>query len=258
MKLLLVNDDGIYAPGLAALKASVTGYGQIQVIAPHLERSGMSHAITVNRPLRLTEAEWGLIIDGTPADCVKMGIQGLKMEPDFVLAGINRGANLGTDVLYSGTVSAAIEAVLLGVPAVALSLCGSGEFMPTAEYYAKKLLFESPGILCNKGLIPKDGLLNINIPALPQEKIRGIRVTRLGVSRYEAVLEKRLDPRGGSYYWMGGRPLPSPKKEPDIDLVAVDQGYISITPLQFDLTYFAEIPELTKALQTDYSTEDGK
>lgn len=258
MKLLLVNDDGIYAPGLAALEESVSGYGKITVIAPHLERSGMSHAITVNRPLRLTRSKQGLIVDGTPADCVKMGIQGLRLQPDFVLSGINGGSNLGTDVFYSGTVSAALEGVLLGIPAVAFSLCGSVDFMPTAKYFAEKLLFKEPGILCKKELIPKAGLLNVNIPALPREKIRGVRITRLGVSKYEGVLEKRFDPRGGTYYWMGGRPLPSENEEPDIDLVAVDQGYISITPLHFDLTYYREIPKLSKAMQKEYSKKDGE
>lgn len=248
MKFVLVNDDGIFAPGLSALIDGVQAYGEITVIAPHQEQSGMSQAITVHQPLRLTEVERGYVLDGTPTDCVKMALQGLGLKPDFVLSGINRGSNLGTDVLYSGTVAAALEAVILGVPAVAFSLCGSAEFMPTATRIVERLLFEKPAILSTPGLISTEHVLNINIPALPLEKIKGICLTRMGVRKYDGVLQQRKDPRGGVYYWMGGKPasLDTLELEADIDLVAVDQGYVSITPLQFDLTSQQELTRLAR------------
>lgn len=246
MHFLLVNDDGIHAPGMTSLLESVQGTeNEITVIAPQHEQSGMSQAITVHNPLRLTKIERGFMVDGTPADCVKMGIQGLKLKPDLVLSGINNGANLGTDVLYSGTVAAALEALMLGIPAVAFSLCGSGTFMPTATYFVRKILFEEPGLVHNLDLIPKGSVLNINIPALPLEEIKGVRVTRQGVRHYDGVLEPRVDPRGGIYYWMGGQPATLNEEDVQVDLVAVDQGYVSITPLQFDLTYHSEIAKLT-------------
>ncbi len=244
MKFFLVNDDGIFAPGLAALIDSVQGRGEITVIAPHQERSGMSQAITVHQPLRLTEVERGYVLDGTPTDCVKMGLQGLGLRPDYVLSGINSGSNLGTDVLYSGTVAAALEAVILGVPAIAFSLCGPSEFMPTAAAVVQQLLFEKPGILSTPGLLGTGHVLNINIPALPLEKIKGVRLTRMGVRKYDGVLQRREDPRGGVYYWMAGQPASLATLEQDIDLVAVDRGFVSVTPLQFDLTSQHELARL--------------
>ncbi len=243
-KLLLVNDDGVFAPGLAALAKSVEDRSEVTIIAPHQERSGMSQAITVNAPLRLTTVESGYMLDGTPADCVKMALLGLKLKPDFILSGINLGANLGWDVLYSGTVAAAFEGVLQGVPSIAFSLCGSAEFFDTASVVVQKLLFEEPGLLIRSELLPAEGVLNINIPALPLNEIKGLRVTRLGVRNYHGVMQRREDPRGNDYYWMGGEPLPADSEELDIDLVAVEQGYISITPLKFDPTFHEIIPEL--------------
>lgn len=248
MKFLLVNDDGIFAPGMDALIDSVQGEGELTVIAPHQERSGMSQAITVHQPLRLTAVDKGYMLDGTPADCVKMGLQGLKLQPDFILSGINNGSNLGTDVLYSGTVAAALEGVILGVPGLAFSLCGSPDFMPTASEVVRKLLFDEPGFLRHPEMIPAGGVLNINIPALPIEQIKGVRITRLGVRKYAGVMQRREDPRGGHYYWMGGYPEPLESEELEIDLVAVEYGYVSITPLQFDLTFHQEIPQLAEML----------
>ncbi len=247
-KLFLVNDDGVFAPGLAALKESVMGRGEIKVIAPHQERSGMSQAITVNEPLRLTKVEGGYMLNGTPADCVKMGLLGLGFKPDCLLSGINLGANLGWDVLYSGTVAAALEGVLQGVPSLAFSLCGSAEFFPTASTVVRTLLFEEPGFLVNCDLIPRDGVLNINIPALPFDEIKGMRITRLGVRNYSGVMQRREDPRGNDYFWMGGEPVPLDSDELDVDMVAVDHGYISITPLKFDTTFHEIIPDLQRKI----------
>lgn len=246
MKLLLVNDDGYFAPGMSTLIESVRDYGEITVIAPDGEQSGMSQAITVHQPLRLTEMEAGYILDGTPTDCVKMGLEGLKLRPDFVLSGINCGSNLSTDVLYSGTVGAALEAVILGVPAVAFSLCGSAEFMPTASQVVKTLLVEQPGILFQPQILPPGGILNVNIPALPLEQIKGVRLTKLGVRKFDEVLQKREHPRGGFYYWLDRRRAEDHLQDPAIDLVAVQQGYISITPLRFDLTSQEELERLSQ------------
>lgn len=244
MKILLVNDDGITAPGLAALKEAVQGRGEITVIAPQQQRSGMSHAITIDQPLRLRSVEQGFTVTGTPVDCVIMAMRGLDLEPDFVLSGINNGANLGTDVLYSGTVAAAVEGVLNGVRSIALSLAGSSSFLPTATQVARELLFEEPGFLLRPELIPASGVLNINIPALPRERIKGVRYTRLGVRRYDGMVQRRQDPWGSDYYWLGGIPGTLESNELEIDVAAVDQGYVSITPLQFDLTDYRALERL--------------
>lgn len=245
-KILLVNDDGFYAPGLDALIESVQGQGKIELIAPQIEHSGMGHSISVQRPLRLTRLEKGYMLDGTPADCVKMALEGLDLKPDFILSGINRGSNLGTDVLYSGTVAAALEGLLYGIPSIAISLCGSEDYMQTASTVVRRLLFETPGLLMRPDLIPATGILSINIPALPFKEIKGVRFTRLGVRKYEGLMEKRRDPRGNDYFWMGGVPAALDSEDLEIDLVAVDKGYISITPLQFDLTFYEELSRLQR------------
>jgi 5'-nucleotidase len=211
----------------------------------------MSQAITVNAPLRLTEVESGYMLDGTPADCVKMALQGLKLAPDFILSGINLGSNLGWDVLYSGTVAAALEGVLQGVPSIAFSLCGSAGYFSVAAKIVNELLFRRPGFLVRPELLPKEGVLNINIPGMPRDKIKGVRVTRLGVRNYEGVMQRREDPRGNHYYWMGGEPVPPDSKELDVDLVAVEQGYVSITPLKFDTTFHEIIPDLKGQLDQE-------
>lgn len=247
-KFLLVNDDGIHAPGLVALADSVRSQGEITVIAPHEERSGMSQAITVSQPLRLTKVDKGYMLDGTPADCVKMGLQGLHIEPDFVLSGINHGANLGTDVLYSGTVAAALEGILNGITSMAVSLCGSTEFMPTASKVLHNLLFEEPGFFTSDALMPSCGILNINIPAIPYDEIKGVRITRQGVQHYDGLMQRREHPRGGYYYWMGGQPVPPSSVDLEIDVVAVEKGYVSITPLHFDLTQHQEIARLKEEI----------
>ena len=240
MKFLVANDDGIFAPGIKQLAKVLAPFGTVTIVGPNEEQSGMGHAITVHRPLRvqavevIPEAAKSFMIDGTPADCVKMAVQGLHLEPDIVISGINIGSNLGTDVLYSGTVSAAMEGVMQGIPAIAFSLSGSQQFLPTAGHYVRKILFENPGILNH--LMPRNGLLNINIPAVPIDEVKGIRVTRLGVRKYEELFERRIDPRGNSYFWMGGVPQPTDSHDLNIDLVAVEKGYVSITPVHFDLT----------------------
>ncbi|HHT42691.1 MAG TPA: 5'/3'-nucleotidase SurE [Firmicutes bacterium] len=246
MKFLVVNDDGITAPGLAALKEVLEGRGEVVVIAPQDQHSGMSHAITLYQPIRLRKQEQGYTVTGTPADCVKMAVHGLGYKPDLILSGINNGANLGMDVLYSGTVAAALEGVLNGIPSIAVSLCGALEFLPSATQILEELLFAEPGFVNKPELMPQGGVININIPALPRENIRGVLFTSLGVRRYEGILDRRSDPRGGCYYWLGGTPGILESDDLDIDLVAVDQGYVSITPLKLDLTYYEELERLRK------------
>lgn len=245
MKVLLVNDDGIYAPGMDALLDSVQGRAdEVIVVAPAQEQSGMSQAITVHHPLRLREVSRGFMLDGTPADCVKMAMHGLELRPDFILSGINQGSNLGTDVLYSGTVAAALEGTLYGIPSLAFSLCGANDFLPVASQVVKNLLFENPAFLASPDLLPNGGILNINIPALPLKEIKGIKVTRLGKKEYDGIMEKRQDPRGGTYYWMGGVAATFENDDLNIDLAAVKHGYISITPIHFDLTFKSEMERL--------------
>lgn len=242
MRFLVTNDDGIHAEGLIQLAASLATLGEVTVVAPDNERSATGHAITMHYPLRVRRVVLpGLdiqayAVDGTPADCVKLGIDVLlEGRPDFVFTGINRGANLGTDVLYSGTVSAAIEGCIMGVRSAAFSLLhGDGDKMDYA--YAGKIAIKVAEIISGKNLSP-DTLINVNIPSVPQNQIRGMKVTRLGRRRYTKNYEKREDPRGRTYYWLSGQ-LIEEEMESDIDIDAVNNNYVSITPLHYDLTSY--------------------
>lgn len=264
MRIVVTNDDGIFAPGIRALAEALVPFGDISIIAPSREQSGMSHAITVDRPLRMDQINAipgfenrCFMVDGTPADCVKMAVFGLGLRPDMVVSGINIGENLGTDVLYSGTVSAAIEAVLLGIPAVAISQVG-GELrhLETSARVTADLL-RTHLHLFEQGLIPRDGLLNINVPACDYSDLKGVKVTRLGNQEFRNRVEVRRDPRGKVYYWMtGGRELEEPS-DVDIDYYAVRAGYISITPIHFDLTYHRLIQELKPRLETTFQPDDS-
>ncbi|MDW7674847.1 MAG: 5'/3'-nucleotidase SurE [Bacillota bacterium] len=236
MKVLLSNDDGINALGLYKLAMAFKERGHdVTIVAPDSERSATGHAITVHHPLRVLEHNLdeikGFAISGTPADCVKLALDTLVTDVDIVLAGINRGPNLGTDVLYSGTVSAAIEASLDGYPAVAASLASfekhqydiSADFL---VYLAEKYLEHS---------LPQGTLLNVNIPNTTLEKIKGVKITKLGERKYYNNFDKRTDPRGGAYYWLAGK-VDESNPQPETDVWAILNGFISITPLHFDLT----------------------
>ena len=238
MNFLLSNDDGIYAEGLYQLAASLSSLGKVTIVAPDSERSATGHAITMLYPLRVKEVKLPSLdvksyaVDGTPADCVKLGIDLLLSEkPDFVFTGINRGANLGTDVLYSGTVSAAIEGCIMGVPSAAFSLV-HGKKM---DYIcAGQVAAEVVKLISDKGLTPNT-LVNVNIPNIYSEQVKGMKVTRLGKRRYTKNYEKREDPRGGTYYWLAGEIIDEDMDD-DIDMEATNNNYVSITPLQYDLT----------------------
>lgn len=243
MRILLSNDDGIQADGLNELRVSLQDQNEIYIVAPDRERSATGHKITVHRPLRVKEWSYpganttGWAVDGTPADCVKLGLEALlPAPPDLVISGINFGPNLGTDVLYSGTVSAAVEGTINGIPSIAVSLA-SNEYHDFS--YSGKLIKE---IVSTMGKdLPSRTLLNIN---MPPGAPRGIRVTRLGNRRYVNIFDKRTDPRGRTYFWMAGEPFDLDEDDPETDVRAVKEGYISITPVQFDLTDYSVLEKL--------------
>jgi 5'-nucleotidase len=241
--ILVCNDDGIDAPGLAALAEAMDALGIVYVVAPVDEQSAVGHAITVRDPVRVRRWPFRLpsgdvaayAVSGTPADCVKLAAnQLLPRWPDLVVSGINRGPNTAVNVIYSGTVSAATEATILGIDAIAFSLCNwEAKDYSAAAYYARKIA----QMVLKRGL-PPGILLNVNIPDLPVEAIRGIAITRQARSRWEESFTERLDPHNQPYYWLTGRFVNLDDGD-DTDLEAIEQGYVSITPLQHDLTAHA-------------------
>lgn len=233
MIILLSNDDGIQSEGLTALENSLARLGDIYTVAPDRAQSSMSHALTLHRPLRVHElGPRRLSVDGTPVDCVKLALTGLlPVKPDLVVSGINKGPNLGDDIIYSGTVSAAIEGTLLGIPAIAVSLVTfeNFDFRAAAEFTAALIeRIRQPGI-------PAGTLLNVNVPHLPRDQLKGWKFTRMGKRHYSETIVERVDPRGGKYYWIGGDDLGFAKDD-GTDCMAVHEGYISVTPLQCDMT----------------------
>jgi 5'-nucleotidase len=246
LRILLTNDDGIDAEGIQTLWQELLKIAEVIVVAPDVERSAASQAITVHSPIRVDKycandsRFCGWRVGGTPADCVKIALETLiNKKPDFVVSGINHGPNLGTDILYSGTVSAAIEGALHGIPAVAVSLdsWNTYDFKPAAEFTAKLL----QNIIHRT--LPANTLLNINIPALPSKEIDGVAITKLGVRQYANNFEPRLDPRGRTYYWMGGNIVEN-ENDANSDIVAIQKSKISVTPIHFDLTNYNIMEEL--------------
>ena len=239
MNILCSNDDGILAPGLALLADICREVGDVTVVAPDREQSGTSHSLTLHRPLRPARRPDGAIqVDGTPTDCVMLAIQTLMPEPpDFVFSGINHGPNMGEDVLYSGTVSAAMEGVMLGVPGIAISFAGSdAELM--ASY--RDLLVGITRRITSATDYPRDTLLNINLPRLPASEVKGVKVTRLGSRYFSDSLTRMKDPWGREIMWIGGGTITWTGGE-DSDHSAVADGYVSITPLHMDLTNYSLI-----------------
>jgi 5'-nucleotidase len=240
--ILVCNDDGIGAAGLRVLVESLRPLGEVVVVAPDRERSAAGHSLTLNRPLRASHLDDGWYsVDGTPTDCITLAVMGLlPRRPQLVAAGINHGSNMGDDVTYSGTVASALEATLQGIPAFAMSLAGDGEFeFRGAGAFARRLAEE----ILRRGL-PRDTLLNVNVPNLPADAIRGVAVTRQGRRVYSETVVRKIDPRGKAYYWIGGTG-PAWERLGDTDYDAVSGGRISVTPLQFDLTNHQVIGELT-------------
>jgi 5'-nucleotidase len=239
MHILLSNDDGYLAEGLAALAGALSPYADVSVVAPDRNRSAASNSLTLEMPLRAHVADNGFIkVDGTPTDCVHLAITGLlEPEPDMVIAGINHGANLGDDVLYSGTVAAATEGRFLGLPAMAISLACNEEpqHFETAAEVAVVLLKR----LIDKPL-PRDTLLNVNVPDVALADLQGYRATRLGLRHKSEPVIKQRDPRGRSIYWIGP-PGAEQDAGPGTDFHAISAGFVSITPLQLDLTWYDKI-----------------
>lgn len=244
MRILLTNDDGIHAAGINTLYQVAKQYGHVDVVAPIREMSAIGHAITISDSLRIEEYSQnnlvGWAVRGTPADCVKMAIKTiLNQPPDIVISGVNQGSNTGLNVIYSGTVSGASEAAILGYPAIAVSLDSyvSKDFTVAAEVALKAAvkLLQNP--------LPAYSLLNINVPALPREQIKGIRVGKQGRYRYDEVFDRREDPRGRVYYWMGAQRL-NLKEAEDIDETLLRNGYIVMTPLHLDLTDFNSLKQI--------------
>jgi 5'-nucleotidase len=246
MKILLSNDDGYFAAGLAALVSAVEPLAEVIVVAPDRNQSGSSHSLTLDAPLRVGQTDAGMhFVNGTPTDCVHLAITGLiDPDPDMVIAGINHGANLGDDVLYSGTVAAAIEGRFLGLPAIAVSLVGENpEHFEAAGQVVAQLLAK-----LQKDPLPADSILNINVPDMPYTKIRGIQATRLGFRHRSEPVVKAADPKGRSIYWVG--PAGGGQDAgPGTDFHAVENGYVSVTPLQVDLTRHEAVTNLTDWLK---------
>lgn len=247
MRILLSNDDGYQAPGLACLAQTVSNVATIDVVAPERDRSGASNSLTLGYPLRMCKADNGFyFVDGTPTDCVHLAITGvLEQEPDIVISGINRGANLGDDVIYSGTVAAAMEGRFLGLPAMAVSLVGQeGKNFETAAAVVLDLLDE----LATEPL-PADTILNINVPDVPVEQLRGMEATRLGHRHKSEPVIKDSDPRGDPIYWVGP-PGAAADAGPGTDFHAVHHNKVSVTPLHVDLTHYAAMEQVGDWLGT--------
>lgn len=243
-RILCTNDDGFLAPGLALLRRVAARIGDVTAVAPDREQSATSHSLTVHRPLRIRRTADGIFhVDGTPTDCVFLALGGaiLADPPDLVLSGVNHGPNMGEDILYSGTVAAAMEATLLGIPAIAISFATEDFEPPTQEYEA--LLDTLLPQLIGRDEFPEGMLLNVNIPPIPPGEIKGVRVTSLGRRVYVESLTRNLDPHGREYYWIGGGRSQWSGRE-DSDFRTVGAGYVSVTPLQLDLTNYELIEEI--------------
>lgn len=241
MRILLSNDDGYQAPGLTCLHQALSTVAEISVVAPERNRSGASNSLTLENPIRAYQAENGFtFVDGTPTDCVHLAITGLlEQEPDMVIAGINAGSNMGDDVLYSGTVAAAMEGRFLGLPAIAISLAGERfQHFDTAGRFAVQLIER----LKNDPL-PVDTILNVNVPDVPWETIEGYEATRLGRRHKSEPVVKMQDPRGNDIYWVG--PVGAEQDAgPGTDFHAIRHNRISITPLNVDLTRYSAIDQV--------------
>ena len=240
MRFLLTNDDGIYAKGLSALYKELCKEADCLIVAPEIEQSAVGHAITIARPLMVRRATkndkfLGYAVCGTPADCVKIGITELSDKPvDMVVSGINRGGNAGINLLYSGTVSAATEGAILGVPALAISLDTRKE----ADFtFAAKFARKVTRLILNNMKKFKGSAINVNIPNIPFKKIKGVVVVRQAQSNIVETFEKRIDPRENIYYWFA-KESQSASKQKDTDVGALAAGYIAITPIHFDLTRY--------------------
>lgn len=250
MRILVCNDDGIHAPGIGHLADALQDLGDVRVVAPAAEQSAVGHAITLSNPLKTHAVQrngqpFGQAVGGTPADCVKLAVFALAGgRPDLVVSGINLGPNAGISVIYSGTVSAATEGTILGIPSIAVSLnTFSDPQWATGAHYARVMA----GEVVRHGL-PPETLLNVNVPNLPLAEVRGIRLTRMGRSRFVEEFHRRTDPRGNVYYWMDGEMELLGDGE-GTDIRALEDGYVSLTPIWFDLTHQAVLRDFQQVWQ---------
>lgn len=247
LKILVCNDDGISSPGIYALVSKLKEIANVTVVAPLTEQSAVGHAITMKYPLRVKEhiinkEFFGYAVDGTPADCVKMGVKNIMKDlPDLVISGINNGANTAINIIYSGTVSGAREAAIMDIPSIAISV---GSHNVKYYDYAAEIATDYAIKVVEKGL-PKGTLLNINVPDLPKEDVKGILVTSQGKSKWDDEYEERIDPFGGKYYWLKGDWIVLDKTN-ETDHNSVIDGYVSVTPIHFDLTDYHFLNELKK------------
>lgn len=257
MKILVSNDDGVFAEGIGALAEALAKDNDVYVCAPDRERSATGHSMSLHKPLIVDKIKKmyhvpgvheGYVTSGTPADCVKVGLGAIwrDIKFDLVVSGINHGPNLGVDVLYSGTVSAAMEAVLLGTPSIATSLYSysSKEFAEAASWIAD--------FIKDVPKIPPKTFLNINIPPGPRDEYSGVEVTKLGNRGYEENYEERIDPRGRRYYWLAGIPIES-KERAGMDGKALLENRVSITPVVFDMTHYDHLDELKQNIAERYN-----
>ena len=248
MRILITNDDGVTSEGILTLAKVLSARHEVAVVAPESERSAASHAITIHFPIWVKElsiSEYASIYSttGTPADCVKLGIDVFFPNPDVVISGINRGPNLGTDVLYSGTVSGALEGTLYGIPSMAVS---SADYLNPNYETAAKAIYEFLESF-DLSLLPHYTALNINVPAVPYEKLRGWKVTRQSRRRWKDYFEARTDPFGRTYYWMKGEVIED-DDDPDADYKAIKDNYISVTPVSIFVTDESFVEKLKKLL----------
>jgi 5'-nucleotidase len=243
MHIMVTNDDGIHAPGILALSSALRELGEVTVVAPDRERSAVGHSLTLHSPLRVFELRPGFFaVDGTPTDCVNMGIHSLlPFRPDLVVSGINHGPNLGDDVTYSGTVAAAMEATLMGIPAIAVSLAS---FDDNGHFPAAAAIAVQVARLVTANGLPPDTFLNVNVPNCPSDALRPPLITRQGKRSFVGKIVDKIDPRGRKYFWIGS-------EEPDFndvegtDFHAINRGHVSITPLHLDLTNYESMKILS-------------
>ena len=242
LRVLVTNDDGYLALGLKVLASAARVLGDVTIVAPDREQSATSHSLTLHHPLRAKAVpDGGWMLDGTPTDCVMVAVSELMKErPDVVLSGINHGPNMGEDVLYSGTVSAAMEAILLGIPAIAFSYNGDLiDQIPAWEEPVRRLLLS----MLNEGSFPENTLLSVNLPGVQPDQVAGVRVTTLGRRRYSDSITRALDPSGREYFWIGGG-VSEWSGNSDSDFRAVAEGFVSVTPLHLDLTNYGLIEKV--------------
>jgi len=257
LKILVTNDDGIYSSGITALANALKEIAEVVVVAPSEEQSAVGHGITMKYPLRVSEyynngSFFGHAVEGTPADCVKIGIRNIMREsPDLVISGINHGSNTAINIIYSGTVSAAREAAIMDVPAIAISVTSheAKDFR-----YAGKIARYLAGKVIEHGL-PRGTLLNVNIPNFPEEEIAGILVTEQSKSKWDDIYEKRTDPFGKDYYWLTGK-LVEVENENLSDQIAIKNKFVSVTPIHFDLTDYETFQKMKSwGIEKDFNSK---